>query len=138
MTKNPNPPKGIELVHFAAARLFEKKAEQVQTMDLQGLSDVADWFLVGTCSSEAQMQAILKTLDRDLKSVGVRPLGTEYRAGVRWAVLDVGEIMVHLFEPTARLEYSLDRLWADAPMTDLDAKDFIIHRKEDQVDNDLI
>jgi ribosome-associated protein len=127
------PPEGRELIDFIAQRLFDKKAEQVQVMDLRGLSDITDFYVVATCQSEPQMRAILSTLSKDLRKAKLKPLGTEYRAGVRWAVLDAGEIMVHLFEEQARLQYDLERLWADAKLESLNAQDY--QTEDDQEDD---
>ena len=59
---------GRELVDFVAKVIFEKKADNVSLLDLQGLSDVADFFLITTCSSDAQMRAIVNAISRALKS----------------------------------------------------------------------
>lgn len=122
--KKSTPPSGKTLVDMAATNLFRLRAEAVQLLDLRGISDIADWFLVATCTSEAQMQAILDSLRVELKAAKVPVLGVEYRAGVRWAVLDAGELMVHLFEENARQEYSLERLWRDGKLENLNPADF--------------
>jgi len=114
-----------ESVVMSARVLFALRAEAVQLLDLRGLSDVADWYLVATCTSEAQMQAILNTLSKDLKAAKIPTVGVEYRAGVQWAVLDVGEIMVHLFEENKRKEFALDLLWRDGKVVELKADDFV-------------
>lgn len=114
-----------ESVVIAARELFTLRAEAVQLLDLRGISDVADWFLVATCTSEAQMQAILNALTKDYKAAKIPTVGVEYRAGVQWAVLDVGELMVHLFEENKRKEFSLDLLWRDGKQVELDADDFV-------------
>ena len=114
-----------ESVLIAARELFTLRAEAVQLLDLRGISDVADWFLVATCTSEAQMQAILNALTKDYKAAKIPTVGVEYRAGVQWAVLDVGELMVHLFEENKRKEFALDLLWRDGKQVELKADDFV-------------
>ena len=86
---------------------------------------MADWYLVATCTSEAQMQAILNTLTKDYKAAKIPTVGVEYRSGVQWAVLDVGEIMVHLFEENKRNEFALDLLWRDGKVIELNSDDFV-------------
>lgn len=112
-------------VVMGARTLFTLRAEKVQLLDLRGLSDVADWYLVATCTSEAQMQAILNTLTKDYKAAKIPTVGVEYRSGVQWAVLDVGEIMVHLFEENKRNEFALDLLWRDGKVIELNSDDFV-------------
>ena len=113
-------------VQIGAGILFELRAQNVQLMDLRGIKDVTDFFLVATCESEAQMQAILNELRKEFKANKLTSVGVEYKEGVRWAVFDAGlDLMVHLFEEEKRNEISLDRLYADGKIENLDENDFV-------------
>ena len=113
-------------VQIGAGILFELRAQNVQLMDLRGIKDVTDFFLVATCESEAQMQAILNELRKEFKANKLTSVGVEYKEGVRWAVFDAGlDLMVHLFEEEKRDEISLDRLYADGKIVELDEADFV-------------
>ena len=113
-------------VQIGAGILFELRAQNVQLMDLRGIKDVTDFFLVATCESEAQMQAILNELRKEFKANKLTSVGVEYKEGVRWAVFDAGlDLMVHLFEEEKRNEISLDRLYADGKIETLDENDFV-------------
>ena len=113
-------------VQIGAGILFELRAQNVQLMDLRGIKDVTDFFLVATCESEAQMQAILNELRKEFKAANIPSVGVEYKEGVRWAVFDAGlDLMVHLFEEEKRNEISLDRLYADGTIETLDENDFV-------------
>ncbi len=129
-----------EAICLSASILFELRAQDVQLIDLRGIKDVTDFFLVATCESEAQMQAILNELHKEFKANKLTSVGVEYKEGVRWAVFDAGlDLMVHLFEEEKRAEISLDRLYADGKITDLDEADFIktnANKKSD--DNELV
>ena len=115
-----------ESVTIGASILFELRAQNVQLIDLRGIKDVTDYFLVATCKSEAQMQAILNELRKEFKANKFPSVGVEYKEGVRWAVFDAGlDLMVHLFEEEKRNEISLDRLYADGKIVDLDENDFV-------------
>jgi ribosome-associated protein len=115
-----------EAVSIAATSLFELRAEKVQLIDLRGVNDVADYYIVATCTSEAQMQAILNELTKEFKAKNIQTKGIEYKSGVQWAVFDAGfELMVHLFEETKREEIQMDRLYSDAAIETLEEKDFI-------------
>lgn len=127
-----------ESVNAAARVLFRLRAEKVQLLDLRGHSDIADYFLLGTCGSEAQMQAILNNLQRDFKSAHLDNLGIEYRAGVRWAVFDGIDVMVHLFEEGARGEYSLERLWRDGKQIDLSPDAYLDTKTGEASDDELV
>ncbi len=115
-----------ESVTIGASILFELRAQNVQLIDLRGIKDVTDFFLVATCESEAQMQAILNELRKEFKANKLPSVGVEYKEGVRWAVFDAGlDLMVHLFEEEKRNEISLDRLYADGKIVELDEADFV-------------
>jgi ribosome-associated protein len=115
-----------ESVTIGASILFELRAQNVQLMDLRGIKDVTDYFLVATCESEAQMQAILNELRKEFKANKLPSVGVEYKEGVRWAVFDAGlDLMVHLFEEEKRGEISLDRLYADGKIETLEEADFV-------------
>jgi ribosome-associated protein len=111
-------------VKIGAQVLFELRTENVELLDLRKLSSVVDWYLVGTCESSAQMQAILGELQKAYKVAGGEPASIEYREQTRWAVLDAGDIMVHLFEQSRREEIALDDLWNKAKKTPLEESDF--------------
>ncbi|GHV12524.1 hypothetical protein AGMMS49938_05240 [Fibrobacterales bacterium] len=117
-------------VLLGAQVLFELRAEQVELLDMRGQSAVVDWYLVGSCESSAQMQAILGELQKAYKEAGGASAAIEYKDLTRWAVLDAGDIMVHLFEQTRREEISLSSLWNKAEHIDLAAEDFVVRKKE--------
>ncbi|MBR4007573.1 ribosome silencing factor [Fibrobacter sp.] len=122
-TKKQELPQSVQV---GASILFELRAQNVQPMDLRGVKDVTDYFLVATCESEAQMQAILNELRKEFKANKLPSVGVEYKEGVRWAVFDAGlDLMVHLFEEEKRSEISLDRLYADGKIETLDENDFV-------------
>lgn len=126
-----------EAVNLAASILFQCRAEQVELMDLRGIKDVTDYFLVGTCDSEAQMQAILNELTKEFKARKISSLGVEYKSGVRWAIFDAGlDLMVHLFEEAKREEISLGRLYSDGKITVLNENDFVDSVSSDMADSD--
>jgi len=130
------PGSALDAAHKAAAILFAKKAEDVVLMDLRDLSTVADYYLIATCTNEPQMRTILGTLQRALSREGIKSLRSEYVPGVRWAVVDYGDLIVHVFEKQTRGFYSLERLWADAPSTSLKAGDYTLPVDDDEMDLD--
>lgn len=108
-------------LRLAAETLAEQKAEDIVLIDVRKMKTLPyDYVLIATCKSEVQMHSVLTATRRALKAEGVQPLREEYTSGVRWGVLDVGDFMVHIFEKKTREYYSLERLWADVPVTALE------------------
>lgn len=129
---------GKELAEKATAILFSKKVEDAVLLDLRGLSSLTDYYLICTCSNEVQMRAVLHYTSKMLSREGVKALRTELHTGVKWAVLDYGDLIIHLFEKDTRNYYSLERLWADAKVKKLKAEDYVIHQEEtEDEDEDL-
>lgn len=94
--------------------ILAKKAEDVVILDLRAVSNVADYFVIGSGTSEPHLKALAATLEIDLR----QQLGLSARqagdAASRWIVLDYGDVLVHLFHPELRARYCLEHLWGDA------------------------
>lgn len=103
-------------VRLGARAALEKKAEDVLIMNLQGISQVADFFLVASAQSAIQIKSIVGAIEQALESHGVRPLHSEGVPESGWLLLDYGEVVIHVFLEETRMFYALERLWGDAPL----------------------
>ena len=92
----------------------EMKAEDIIVLDMRGLCDFTDAFVIATARSTTHMQAVAGKLMEELRAEGLRPLHTPETASTRWALLDYGDVIVHLFDTQARAYYDLEHLWGDA------------------------
>ncbi|UQZ91084.1 ribosome silencing factor [Deltaproteobacteria bacterium Smac51] len=110
--KGPAPANLAQIVALAAS---EHKLINPVLLDLTGLSSVADWFFIGTAENARQMGAVADKIARRARDHGVRTLGQEGQSGGHWALVDLGDVIVHIFSPEARELYDLEGLWADAP-----------------------
>jgi ribosome-associated protein len=82
---------------------------------MRGITPLYDFFVIATGTSRRQIHTLAEEIDAGMRAVGEKRLGIEgYEAG-KWVVQDYGNIVVHLFDPDARLYYALEDLWADAP-----------------------
>ncbi|TMA19779.1 MAG: ribosome silencing factor [Deltaproteobacteria bacterium] len=99
----------------AARAALEKKAEEVVVLDLRGVSGYTDFLVIGSGSSDRQIEAIAESVEKELKAQGHRLVGSEGQRGGRWVLLDFGDVVVHVFHQDERMHYDLDGLWADAP-----------------------
>lgn len=101
-------------VRRIAGIIDEMKGEAIVFMDLRGISDFADGFVIATMRSSTHMQAVTGTLLEKLKAEGLRPVAKPNMESVRWTLLDYSDVIVHLFDAEARHYYDLERLWGDA------------------------
>ena len=109
-----------ELAHIAALAADDKKATDIVVLDLAGLSDVCDYFLICTAGNPRLLDAVVDEIEEKVKrNAGVGPLSHEGRAGASWVLLDYGSVVVHAFLPEARDYYRLERLWGDAPQVEM-------------------
>ncbi len=103
-------------VRLAAQATLEKKALDVAALDLQGLSSIADYFLICSARSTTQADTVAEAVRVALRAHGVRPRHTEGSAESGWLLLDYGDVVVHVFLEATRGFYALERLWGDAPL----------------------
>lgn len=106
-------------VHLAVDFALEKKAYALQLIDVRKLSSLTDYLLLGSGRSDRQVQAIAESIRLGLKEQGILPLATEGLDAGRWALLDYGDFMVHIFQPAVREFYDLEGLWSEAPRLEL-------------------
>ena len=104
----------------AARAAIDKKAIDVVVLDVQGLSSVADYFLVCSGRSTPHVKSISDAIREELKEEGSRPLHAEGQADSGWLLLDYGDVLMHVFLEDTRAYYALERLWGDAPLLPVD------------------
>lgn len=110
----------FELARIAALAADEKKATDIVALDLTGLSDVCDYFLICTAANTRLLSSVVDEIEEKVKkNTGLGPLSHEGRAGASWVLLDYGSVVVHVFLPETRDFYRLEKLWGDAPSVDL-------------------
>ena len=108
------------VVRLAARAALEKNALDVVVLDLQGLSGIADYFLICSARSTTQADTVTEAVRMALKAQGVRPRHAEGSAESGWLLLDYGDVVVHVFLDATRGFYALERLWGDAPLVSVE------------------
>ena len=103
-----------ELVR-ATALALDRKAIELLVLDLRGISNATDFFFLMSGTSDTHVKSIADHIIEELKREGVRPAHVEGLRAGRWVLLDYIDFVVHVFHPSAREYYQLERLWGDAP-----------------------
>ena len=109
MKTEPIP--SLELYIEAAS---EKKALNLVVLDLQGLTSIADAFIICSGRSNRQVNAIADSIVARLKKHKIRPLSVEGTGEGHWVLLDYGHVVIHVFYEPVRQFFDLEGLWADA------------------------
>lgn len=116
---NPNPGRSRAPVPEELSAVFEaleeRKAVDAVALDLRSLSDATDFFVIASGTSDTHVRAIAQHVVERMTELGRRPHHVEGMNAGRWALLDFVDFVVHVFHPTLREFYQLERLWADAP-----------------------
>ena len=108
-------PASAELAQRAAAILIDRKANDVVLLGLVGVSDMTDYFLIASGTSDTHVRALGNAVLEDMKKeTGQMAHHVEGLSQGRWVLLDYVDFVVHVFHPTLRSFYQIERLWADA------------------------
>jgi ribosome-associated protein len=119
-TDAPNDPR--QLAQRAAALALELKAVDVVILDVRGVADVTDCFVIASGTSDAHVRGIANHVLDELRTEGVRAHHEEGLQQGRWVLLDYVDVIVHLFHPQLRDFYQLERLWGDAEVVPVEAE----------------
>jgi ribosome-associated protein len=99
----------------AAESCMDNKAADVVVLDLQGVTDMTDYFVIASGTSDTHVRSIAEHVMADLAARGMKVEAVEGLSHGRWVVLDFVDFVVHVFHPSLRSYYQLERLWGDAP-----------------------
>jgi ribosome-associated protein len=106
------PPEALRL---ALNAIQDLKGNQLVVLDLRGLNDATDYFVIASGTSDAHVRGIAESVVQKLSHLGHRTHHIEGLPGGRWVLLDFVDFVIHLFHPETRSFYQLERLWNDAP-----------------------
>jgi ribosome-associated protein len=112
--KTANAVSSAALAQRAAALCIDNKATDVVILNLGGVSDMTDYFVIASGTSDTHVRSTAEHVMEGLKAEGQPVYHAEGVTQGRWALLDYVDVIVHLFHPTLRSFYQLERLWSDA------------------------
>ena len=102
-------------VRRAMELIEDRKGDRITVLDLRGLNDATDFFIIASGTSDAHVRGIADGVMRSMDEAGHPANHVEGLPGGRWVLLDFVDFVVHLFHPETRAFYQLERLWQDAP-----------------------
>ncbi len=97
----------------------DKKALDIIVLNMEGVSVMADQFIICHANSERQVQAIAREVIDQATKAGFPIRRMEGFETGRWVLADLGDVVVHVFHRDERDHYNLEKLWGDAPMIDM-------------------
>lgn len=102
------------LAQRIAALCQEFKATDVVILSLEGVTDMADYFVIASGTSDTHVRSTAQRVEDELERGGNAVTHTEGIEQGRWAILDYVDVVLHVFHPAVRSYYQLERLWGDA------------------------
>ncbi|HWL23014.1 MAG TPA: ribosome silencing factor [Ureibacillus sp.] len=106
------------LLQVAYKAIDDKRAEDIVVLNMQNISLLADYFIICHGNSDRQIQAIAREVQEKASENGFEVKRVEGFDSARWVLVDLGDVVVHVFHKDERAFYNLERLWGDAPQLD--------------------
>ena len=106
---------GKELVDFVVKIADDKRAQDIVTLDMRGISVMSDFFVICHGNSDRQVQSIAREIREIANKNGIPVRRIEGFESARWVLIDLGDVIVHIFHKEDRDYYKLEKLWGDAP-----------------------
>ena len=103
-----------DVVLKIAAMLKNKKARDILVLDLDGLTNITDYFIVCTANSTVQIKALVRFIEEFMRGARVELLSKNISYNSPWVLLDYNYFVIHLFLREGRDYYQLEKLWSDA------------------------
>ena len=105
----------------AAELCLDSKANDVLVLNLSGVTDMTDYFVIASGTSDTHVRAVAEQVRDALAGLGLRAHHVEGLTQGRWVLLDYVDFVVHIFHPALRQFYQLERLWGDAEIIPMGA-----------------
>jgi len=100
----------------AARAADDKKCDATVILEVGKVLAITDFFVITSAANRRQMRTVAEEIEKQVKAVGgPAPLRIEGLNDLTWVLMDYGDFVVHLFDPTTRAFYELERLWRDVP-----------------------
>ena len=109
--KAARPSQADKLKAVVIDALADMKALEVKVLDVRGLTDIADYMVIASGTSDRHVRSVAQRVVEKTKEAGFRPHGVEGQQDSEWVLIDLNEMIVHVMLPRVREFYGLEKLW---------------------------
>lgn len=106
------------MVKLAVEALGEKKGEDIKIIDINGVSVIADYFVLASASNINQLHALADSVEEKLFKAGYECRQKEGNLSSTWLLMDYGDVIIHVFSKEDRLFYDMERIWRDGKIVE--------------------
>ncbi len=122
-TRSDRPEELLNTLDKYLVEAFSRKAEEITVLDVRGLTTYADAIVIITARSQRQVSSIAENMHIAMKKINNMAIGTEGLKQGTWALLDYGDVIIHVFDKETRDLYDLEGMWSDVPRVDTSTYD---------------
>lgn len=108
-----------QLLEMAVKAGDGRRADDIVALKVDQISPMADYFVIMTGGSDRQVQAIANAIIEKAHEEKVNIGSVEGKNHAQWVLIDLGDVVVHVFREETRAFYNLEKLWSDAPMVNI-------------------
>lgn len=103
------------ILHLVVQAMDDKRGDNIVALNMKGVSLIADYFVICHANSDKQVQAIAEEIKKSAQKEGIEIKRLEGFDQARWVLIDLGDVVAHVFHKDERPYYNLEKLWGDAP-----------------------
>lgn len=107
------------MLEIAVKAADSKRGVDIVALDVSKVSLLADYFMICSANSDRQINAIVDAIVEEEEKAQVTIKRIEGKDGGKWVLIDLGDVIVHVFSHSEREFYNLEKLWSDAPLVNL-------------------
>lgn len=115
-----------ELLDIVLHTLDEKQAEDVVTIDMRSVNPYTDYFVICTARNVRHSASLIEFLEQEAEKNGYSVRMREGEKESTWMLLDLNEVVIHIFTQDARNQYRLEALWSDLPQSTYETKQAVL------------
>jgi ribosome-associated protein len=120
----------LEKAQVAALSVLDTKGIDLIVLEMIGLVSFTDYFVICSGTSAPHVSAIVDSVEDALRLQGVKPRSIEGKRASHWALMDYGDVVVHVFDTASREYYELEKLWLDAKRIEVNEDTSVVGGKD--------
>lgn len=116
-----NSKTSIEKLEVIVKAADDRMAQDIMALDVRQVTPLADYFVITHARNEKQLDAVVQSILEAAHEANIEVKQVEGKDGGKWVLIDLIDVIVHVFYYSERTHYNLEKIWQDAPLVDITA-----------------